>query len=309
MHGGDRRELMNECPGCDVGEASAKALVDTQYQMLLAADAYQKLETPDENLVEIVGPIESGPGEPGVGTWGGTCACPDGQIYQVGDNGDACGSLACVGGLAGICTPWNPGGEGIRVTCGSAPDAAPVSSATSSTQTESDQALTYSGGGAIYGAWGTRLTVKGSSKFIANSATGYGSAILVEAESTTSIESSLFSENNGGAAVFSHESDVTISSSIFVHNALSGRALEQASESRVLPTDVYVLQPLSMRVYSTEFTPFEPTDTPGETIYVGGQGPGGKQLGGCELNPCQVRMSAYSVTIHTALAVICISDV
>ena len=41
MHGGDRRELMNECPGCDVGEASAKALVDTQYQMLLAADAYQ----------------------------------------------------------------------------------------------------------------------------------------------------------------------------------------------------------------------------------------------------------------------------
>merc|ERR1719436_1833895 len=39
----------------------------------------------------------------GVGAWGGWCACPDGQRYSVGDNNDACRSLACEGGLAGTC--------------------------------------------------------------------------------------------------------------------------------------------------------------------------------------------------------------
>ena len=39
----------------------------------------------------------------GVGGWGGTCTCPDGSTYDVGDNGNACGSLACVGGKAGAC--------------------------------------------------------------------------------------------------------------------------------------------------------------------------------------------------------------
>ena len=43
----------------------------------------------------------------GVGGWGGTCTCPDGQAYEVGDNGDSCQSLACVGGSSGEC------GEGI----------------------------------------------------------------------------------------------------------------------------------------------------------------------------------------------------
>ena len=38
-----------------------------------------------------------------VGLWGGTCTCPDGAKYEVGDNGDLCGSLACVGGIAGEC--------------------------------------------------------------------------------------------------------------------------------------------------------------------------------------------------------------
>jgi len=40
---------------------------------------------------------------PSVGLWGGICTCPDGQQYQVGDRGDACGSLACEGGVAGQC--------------------------------------------------------------------------------------------------------------------------------------------------------------------------------------------------------------
>ena len=36
---------------------------------------------------------------PGVGGHGGTCTCPDGSVYQVGDNYDNCGSLACEGGV------------------------------------------------------------------------------------------------------------------------------------------------------------------------------------------------------------------
>jgi hypothetical protein len=38
-----------------------------------------------------------------VGTWGGTCTCPGGQVYQAGDSSGACGSLACVGGVSGSC--------------------------------------------------------------------------------------------------------------------------------------------------------------------------------------------------------------
>ena len=52
------------------------------------------------------------------GTWGGGCACPNGQEYQVGDNGDACESLACIGGIALNCT--KSAGEWSRreVNCG-----------------------------------------------------------------------------------------------------------------------------------------------------------------------------------------------
>merc|ERR550514_1203125 len=37
------------------------------------------------------------------GQWGGLCTCPDGQSYKVGDENNACGSLACVGGTPGPC--------------------------------------------------------------------------------------------------------------------------------------------------------------------------------------------------------------
>eukprot|EP00965_Chrysotila_dentata_P105226 3475335-Pleurochrysis_carterae.AAC.2 len=47
----------------------------------------------------------------GIGTWGGSCTCPDGKVYQAGDNGNYCGSLACVGGVSGACNkspgPWS----------------------------------------------------------------------------------------------------------------------------------------------------------------------------------------------------------
>ena len=38
-----------------------------------------------------------------VGSWGGTCTCPDGSTYDVGDNMNDCASLACSGGTSGTC--------------------------------------------------------------------------------------------------------------------------------------------------------------------------------------------------------------
>lgn len=52
-----------------------------------------------------------------VGLWGGTCTCPDGHIYQVGDNLDYCGSLACFGGVSGACGENNAEGSHYRVFC------------------------------------------------------------------------------------------------------------------------------------------------------------------------------------------------
>lgn len=52
-----------------------------------------------------------------IGSWGGSCTCPDGSVYQVGDNMNHCGSLACVGGVSGSCQrsfgPWAQ----RKVTC------------------------------------------------------------------------------------------------------------------------------------------------------------------------------------------------
>ena len=59
----------------------------------------------------------------GVGSWGGECTCPDGQVYAVGDNNDACGSLACVGGtVTKPCGNGNPiSAHGMGVTCAAVP--------------------------------------------------------------------------------------------------------------------------------------------------------------------------------------------
>jgi FAD/FMN-containing dehydrogenase len=56
-------------------------------------------------------------GMPEVGGWGGTCTCPNGSVFRVGNTSDACGSLACVGGVAGACSENNAGGEGNQVIC------------------------------------------------------------------------------------------------------------------------------------------------------------------------------------------------
>jgi hypothetical protein len=53
------------------------------------------------------------------GSWGGKCTCPNGQTYFVGDNHDLCGSLACIGGKAGVCHKNDLGDwSGKRVICG-----------------------------------------------------------------------------------------------------------------------------------------------------------------------------------------------
>lgn len=65
------------------------------------------------------------------GGWGGQCTCPDGQVYWVGDNYNACGSLACSGGKSGTCHKTGGKWTGNKVTCGTA-QAAPAPSTTSS---------------------------------------------------------------------------------------------------------------------------------------------------------------------------------
>jgi len=53
----------------------------------------------------------------GVGGWGGSCTCPDGSVYQVGDNHNSCGSLACIGGVSGTCNRQDGAWSRRKVIC------------------------------------------------------------------------------------------------------------------------------------------------------------------------------------------------
>lgn len=53
-----------------------------------------------------------------MGEWGGDCTCPDGEVYEVGDNLDSCGSLACRGGTAGKCNRKKGRWSRRKVICG-----------------------------------------------------------------------------------------------------------------------------------------------------------------------------------------------
>jgi len=53
----------------------------------------------------------------GKGHYGGFCTCPDGQQYAVSDNGDACGSLACIGGTSSECNHYAAELSFGKVTC------------------------------------------------------------------------------------------------------------------------------------------------------------------------------------------------
>ena len=54
---------------------------------------------------------------PGVALWGGTCKCPDGKTYQVGDGGDGCATLACVYGERISCNKYGGEWSYRKVTC------------------------------------------------------------------------------------------------------------------------------------------------------------------------------------------------
>ena len=62
-----------------------------------------------------------------VGIWGGTCKCPDGQVFLVGDTDGSCGGLACSGGEAGLCNHYHGLWAHRSVTCApSSPPAVPT---------------------------------------------------------------------------------------------------------------------------------------------------------------------------------------
>jgi hypothetical protein len=62
-----------------------------------------------ENVIEEKSPL--------VGTWGSTCECPNGQIYNVGDYHNACETLACNGGIPGKCNKFRGEWSNKKVTC------------------------------------------------------------------------------------------------------------------------------------------------------------------------------------------------
>jgi len=92
------------CIGGEVVQACAEGVISSEHAgwKVTCADKYEYV------------------GEPQVGSWGGKCQCPSGAIYEVGDNHDSCGSLACVGGkVVGACGQGfiSSQREGWRVTC------------------------------------------------------------------------------------------------------------------------------------------------------------------------------------------------
>lgn len=86
-------------------------------------------DRPDADLVHNRGAIdgrgigwgtqaaEQWPRRENVG-WGGTCTCPDGSVYIVGDEGTNCEYLACEHGTPSQCErKWAPGRDMMKVTC------------------------------------------------------------------------------------------------------------------------------------------------------------------------------------------------
>jgi len=65
-------------------------------------------------------PMNGSRGDDSFGAWGGSCTCPNGQVYQVGDIGDQCGDLACYGGTSGKCHTSQGAWSGKGVVCADA---------------------------------------------------------------------------------------------------------------------------------------------------------------------------------------------
>ncbi len=57
----------------------------------------------------------------GLGHWSATCTCPDGETYQVADQGNNCGSFYCMNGkVSGGCNKGRR--SSLKVTCGKKQD-------------------------------------------------------------------------------------------------------------------------------------------------------------------------------------------
>lgn len=54
------------------------------------------------------------------GGWGGSCTCPNGEVYQVADQGRGCSALNCHGGTSGACHKYDGAWSKAKVTCGDA---------------------------------------------------------------------------------------------------------------------------------------------------------------------------------------------
>eukprot|EP00493_Phyllostaurus_siculus_P025902 UN26247 len=100
---GDRVQKYSTSGGMSENDASCR--VKSEAPQYCACLQCKK----DHNIVED--------NAPNTGGWGGSCTCPDGSVYQVGDNDNSCGSLACFGGHSGTCNKWNGAWSHRKVTC------------------------------------------------------------------------------------------------------------------------------------------------------------------------------------------------
>ena len=122
---GDEGNMCNSV-ACDGGIHGACPGGETEgaFRKVICAPPKQRRPGSNRNIV-----IEN---DKTVGVWGGTCRCPDGEEYLVGDELNECGSMACEGGVPGICNHYVSLWQGVRVKCDttipnpSAPTAPPL---------------------------------------------------------------------------------------------------------------------------------------------------------------------------------------
>ena len=69
-----------------------------------------------DTLIYIIGNLVEENAD-GVGGWGGTCECPDGLTYEVGDMNDGCQTIACINGRKVNCNEHSGGWSNRKVTC------------------------------------------------------------------------------------------------------------------------------------------------------------------------------------------------
>ena len=111
---GNSAMICAACPEEPAASLAKPALEPTDKD--LASAGWKDCDGPAENDYSGSAEVHA----PSTGNWGGTCTCPDGQTYEVGDNNDGCASLACIGGTPSKCEKkqWAPGKwSSKRVEC------------------------------------------------------------------------------------------------------------------------------------------------------------------------------------------------